>query len=268
MVFFGATLKLLRTEAGLSLRELSRRVGVSSAYLSRVENDRDPPPTPDRLIAIAEALGLSADLIIELAHQTAPALVGYIEDVPAAGSFFLEVARRRLDAEQLGRLRELMDDELPEAGGVAPMLSSAIGGRLILDLQCQSMGELIDAAIAQLARSDGEVDELARLIHERERISPTALGRGVAVPHAVVPGASTTATLVTLAEPLDYPSPDGEPIRLAVVLVSGAPGHAHLELLARIARLASRGVASELRRARTARAIVSIIKRIEGASLG
>lgn len=42
----GATLRLLRTDAGLSLRDLARRIGVSSAYLSRVENGVDAPPRP------------------------------------------------------------------------------------------------------------------------------------------------------------------------------------------------------------------------------
>ena len=263
---FGSTLKLLRTEAGLSLRELARRVGVSSAYLSRVENDRDPPPTPDRLIAIAGALDLSADLIIELAHQTAPALARYIEEVPAAGGFFLEVARRRLDSKELYRLRQLMNEEFPEAGGhdADSGLSAIIGRRLIVRLRCETMGELIDAAIAQLATGDDEVDAIARRIHERESDSPTALGKGIATPHAVVPGRRTAATLVTLAEPLDYPTPDGRPVEVAIVLVSGSSGQQHLEGLARIAQLASRDVAGELRAARTAGAIQSIIRRIEG----
>lgn len=46
---FGAALRLLRVEAGLSLRALAQRIGVSSAYLSRVEHGHDAIPTPDRL---------------------------------------------------------------------------------------------------------------------------------------------------------------------------------------------------------------------------
>jgi transcriptional regulator with XRE-family HTH domain len=41
---FGATLRLLRLGSGLSLRDLARRLGVSSTYLSRVENGLDPVP--------------------------------------------------------------------------------------------------------------------------------------------------------------------------------------------------------------------------------
>ena len=53
---FGAALRLLRVDAGVTLRALAERVGVSSAYLSRVENGHDAVPTPDRLADIAAAL--------------------------------------------------------------------------------------------------------------------------------------------------------------------------------------------------------------------
>jgi PTS system nitrogen regulatory IIA component len=56
---FGFTLRLMRTTAGFSLRELAARVGVSSAYLSRVEHGHDPIPTLDRLASIARCLRVS-----------------------------------------------------------------------------------------------------------------------------------------------------------------------------------------------------------------
>ena len=59
---FGAALRLLRVDAGISLRGLAEEVGVSSAYLSRVENGHDAPPTADRLVALAEAIGIPASL--------------------------------------------------------------------------------------------------------------------------------------------------------------------------------------------------------------
>ena len=43
---FGATLRLLRMESGISLRALAQRVGVSGAYLSgwRTATTRRRPP--------------------------------------------------------------------------------------------------------------------------------------------------------------------------------------------------------------------------------
>ena len=40
-----------------SLREFSRKVGLSAAYLSRIENEKEPPPSEMVVERIAEALG-------------------------------------------------------------------------------------------------------------------------------------------------------------------------------------------------------------------
>jgi len=65
---FGATLRMLRIDAGLGLGELAARIGVSSAYLSRVEHGHDPVPTHDRVIAIAQALELPPIVLLEIAQ--------------------------------------------------------------------------------------------------------------------------------------------------------------------------------------------------------
>jgi PTS system nitrogen regulatory IIA component len=251
----------------MSLRSLARRVGVSGAYLSRVENGHDPAPTPHRLCAIADALELAPEMLVELAQQTAPALTAYIERVPAASAFFLEVARRDLDGAMLARLRDVMDHEFPPASelpGDVSQLSSLIGPRMIHRLECAGIESVIAAGAARCVGETGSrADELARRIRDREEVSPTALGNGMIVPHAIVPGERSAAALVTLAEPLDYPTPDAAPIEVAIVLCSGAAGREHLELLAHVARLASLGVAGALRDAQTPAQAVAVLKRVE-----
>lgn len=111
---FGATLRLLRVDAGLTLRALARRIGVSSAYLSRVENGHDPAPTPDRLIAIADALGLPRAVMVELAQQAGPAVAGYLDRVPEASTFFLDIARRDFRGPQIARIKAFIDAEFPK----------------------------------------------------------------------------------------------------------------------------------------------------------
>src|SRR5687768_17296721 len=110
----GATLRLLRVEAGLSLRELAARVGVSTAYLSRVENGHDAAPTPERLEAIARELDLPAPLLVDLAQRVSPYLAHYLEAEPAAGALFLEIARRQLDAAALTRVHAFLEAEFPQ----------------------------------------------------------------------------------------------------------------------------------------------------------
>src|SRR6476620_9317950 len=108
---FGAALRILRTDAGLSLRRLAEQVGVYTAYLSRVENGHDAPPTADRLVAIAEALGLPPSLLLELAHKVDPSVIGFLERVPGAAALFLDIARANLSAAELARVKGFIDRE-------------------------------------------------------------------------------------------------------------------------------------------------------------
>ncbi|MYA61760.1 MAG: helix-turn-helix transcriptional regulator, partial [Dehalococcoidia bacterium] len=51
---FGQYLREQRRKAGISQRELARRVTVDFSYISNMENARLPPPTATNLIAIAD----------------------------------------------------------------------------------------------------------------------------------------------------------------------------------------------------------------------
>src|SRR6266852_9281805 len=78
---FGATVRSLRQQAGLSLNELARRAGVDPAYIHRIEaRGTQRPPLPRRpvVVAIAAALGSDAhqtDQLLALAGHTPSALL-------------------------------------------------------------------------------------------------------------------------------------------------------------------------------------------------
>jgi PTS system nitrogen regulatory IIA component len=73
---FGATVRTLRQQAGLSLNELARRAGVDPAYIHRIEaRGAQRPPLPRRgvVLAIAGALGSSpsqTDQLLALSGHT------------------------------------------------------------------------------------------------------------------------------------------------------------------------------------------------------
>lgn len=265
---FGATLRLLRVDAGVSLRALAQQIGVSSAYLSRVENGHDQAPTPDRLIAIARALDLPPTLLIDLAQRVSPFVARYLEDVPSASYLFLEIARRKLTAAQLARVHAFIDAEFPVWGAaarpVAPRLHELLAPeRVILRLTCAYLGDAIDVAAARLAGSVSgfSAAAIADEIRRREREAPTGVGHGVAVPHALPPGVEPVAALVTLARPLAAPTPDEVPLQLLLVIVGG--NRAPLELLARAARLATPDTVAELTQASTPEAALACVRRVE-----
>lgn len=265
---FGATLRLLRVEAGLSLRELASRIGVSGTYLSRVENGHDPAPTPDRLVAIADVLGLPRAVLVELASQTGPAVEGYLRRVPEAGALFLEIARRGLRGPQIARIKAFMDAELPMPDAAATPRSTRRltdllpPERIVVGVSCSDLEDLVSVAVTRLG-DDVDARVVAERILSRERELPTLLGGGFVTPHAVVEGGVDAAVLITLTRPLPMRAPDGRPVKVALVLVSGPDGGARLETFTRIARLAGYDVADELCAAATPEQARSIIERVE-----
>jgi nitrogen PTS system EIIA component len=259
---FGAALRVLRTDAGVSLRQLAAQVGVSSAYLSRVEHGRDQAPTADRLTAIARVLGLPPVLLLELADRVSPFVADYLERVPAASALFLDIARRRLSPAQLVRIRSFIDREFPtpstpSATRLGKLLTV---DRIVLGLSCRDFDDALDIAASTLTL-EGRQDarRFSAALREREDESSTALGDGVAAPHAVYPGARAQASMVLFAEPLDHPTPDGRPLRVLVALLLEPNAKSQLEVLAQVARLASPEVVDALCEATTPRDAIRIV---------
>ncbi len=63
---FGQKLQELRRSARLSQRDLAEEVGVDFSYISKVENDRLPPPAADTIVKICSALGAPPDDLLAL----------------------------------------------------------------------------------------------------------------------------------------------------------------------------------------------------------
>lgn len=122
-----------------------------------------------------------------------------------------------------------------------------------------SQAKTKEQLFAELARLfDGAsprivADTLEPLLWERERTQSTAVGHGVAIPHATVPGLlRTKLAVIVLEERIDY---DGRGTGVDVVLsLVGPPGdrQTHLRLLSLIAqRLLETTLLTDLRAAKT-----------------
>jgi mannitol/fructose-specific phosphotransferase system IIA component (Ntr-type) len=99
-----------------------------------------------------------------------------------------------------------------------------------------------------------KVAELVRTIEEREREFTTALGMGVALPHARVPrGPEIMGVMGIFPEGVDFGAADGEPARVVILIATpeGREDH-HLEVMAAVTRIVSdAGVRARLFAART-----------------
>ncbi len=74
---------------------------------------------------------------------------------------------------------------------------------------------------------------------KREELVPTGIGRGIAVPHAMIPtGEAICGVLALLDPPIDFGAPDGEPARIAILIATPEhQKHRHLEVIAAITRM-------------------------------
>lgn len=87
-----------------------------------------------------------------------------------------------------------------------------------------------------------EPEPVVRLLEEREAILSTAIGGGVAIPHAQIPGLGQLAMAFSVhPSGVDFPALDDEPVRLVFCLIgdSSTAGE-HLAGLAGLAQLARR----------------------------
>ncbi len=135
----------------------------------------------------------------------------------------------------------------PAGAGPADPLAAALTPERVVRLGPGNKRAALEALLARLALSPLVKDQqgLAAEIFRREAEAPTALGRGLGVPHARQAGvlAPVMALGISPEGIPDYGAPDGEPVRLVfLVAVGPAQQAAYLELLAKLAgRLADAG---------------------------
>ena len=107
------------------------------------------------------------------------------------------------------------------------------------DLTVADKAGLLAALAAAAAPVTGlSVATMLARVQEREALGTTGFGRGTAIPHARIPGlARVVAVVGRLVAPVDYGALDGEPVDIAVLLLSPeTAGADHLKALARISR--------------------------------
>jgi PTS system nitrogen regulatory IIA component len=161
-----------------------------------------------------------------------------------------EVGRSPFDETQI---YPRLDDEAEAAsrGGMHHFcLYRAIHqGDVFAAIPGSSKEEIIRAttkAIAQKLNVDAEV--LSELLIDREKLMPTALNNGIAVPHArdsLRKGPLDRVFVVYPKEPIEYGALDGKSVH-ALFFLFASNDKGHLQLLAKLAHLGSNPKALEL----------------------
>lgn len=114
MTTFGTALREMRRAAGISQRELADRIGIDFSYISKVENDRLPPPAADTIVAICQVLGSNAEELLALTGKIPSDVHKTVSGSKSAQSFLREAQQLDLtDAEwdtMMQSLRRLRGD--------------------------------------------------------------------------------------------------------------------------------------------------------------
>jgi transcriptional regulator with XRE-family HTH domain len=105
---FGAFVRREREGKEIGLREMARMIEVSPTYLSQVERDEFPPPTEDRVKAIAKIIGCDPDDLLARAGRVASDLTDKIKRHPVVLAAHLrsltrdDIAQLALKAQKAG----------------------------------------------------------------------------------------------------------------------------------------------------------------------
>jgi nitrogen PTS system EIIA component len=113
--------------------------------------------------------------------------------------------------------------------------------RVIADLTENEKSAVLKEMAGQLADNESGLDaaQILQVLQDREKISTTAIGEGVAIPHGKLPNVQKVSALFARSlQGVDFASLDGEPTHLFFTLIAPQDAAAdHLKALARISRL-------------------------------
>lgn len=107
-------------------------------------------------------------------------------------------------------------------------------------LQAEDKKQALQALAEKAEATTGvTAHEVYAALLQRERLSSTSLGRGIAIPHIKLPIIKSIICLFArLEHPIAFESHDGEPVDLLFFLLAPEQaGGDHLKALARISRL-------------------------------
>lgn len=112
---------------------------------------------------------------------------------------------------------------------------------LAIDLEVDSKNDCITQMVNLLKNDDRilDIDVVLNTVLEREKIMSTGVGNGFAIPHGKTDAVNTIiAAFVRLKNPIDFEAFDGEPVKLAFLLLGkeNMVGP-HIRLLSRISRM-------------------------------
>ena len=122
---------------------------------------------------------------------------------------------------------------------IAKLLSSK---DIRLDIEASSRDHLLQEIARHMEREHGmPQDWVFQSLSRREKVGSTALGEGVAIPHARIKDLQRILlAYIRLRQPIPFDAPDGKPVSdILVILVPKEATEEHLRILSEVTQMFS-----------------------------
>jgi len=103
---FGQALREFRRTKNVSQRELAERIEVDFSYISKIENDRLPPPAADTIVKICEVLEIPPEQLLVLAGKVPTKVKETIGSSEAAIHFIRDAQELKLTEDEWQKLNK------------------------------------------------------------------------------------------------------------------------------------------------------------------
>ena len=107
---FGETLRELRAAQDLGLRETAVKVGISPAYLSRIERDKERPPSAEVIKELARVLAADPDVLFRLSSSTDPEITEFLHGQPELMALLRFLKEHHASDSEIQRLMKLANE--------------------------------------------------------------------------------------------------------------------------------------------------------------
>ena len=180
------------------------------------------------LMVVAEASNLESVLSDMQRRRLQMAIVHNLE-----GKWTGVITLEDILEEVVGTIGDEFESETP-----ITLIDHLTPGRVILDIDAPNLAEALRTALAKVPADELPLDRdvIIKAVMERERLAGTYLGKGIALPHARLPGISKAALLIVRSRHGIPVEGSSERAKLLFVLLTpaGQP-RVHQRLQARIA---------------------------------
>jgi transcriptional regulator with XRE-family HTH domain len=96
MASVGELLREKRRSAGVSQRELAAGAGLDFSYISKLENDRIPPPAADTVVGLCKVLKIEPEELLAACGKLPAGIQSSVGSSQAAQSFLQNASRMSL----------------------------------------------------------------------------------------------------------------------------------------------------------------------------